>query len=305
MIQGTTPTIAFAFPIEIESLKEFDLTIEQEGKADLTKEQKDFEIDTEKNVAYTKLSQEETRAFDPRKYVKMQINAVTLDNNVIASQQITEHICPNLKKTDFDLDTTEITPIDITTFELDFTQNSCGFNIGFGDMIVYEERPADKQLSSTSTNAVENRVVTENFARVDNEFIATNEKIGEVESIALGAEKAITYGDYRQMVETLNALPKSFFKAGQGINIITMGVPDVWVAYVQDTSIPYTYTNDQAIADTLKTVGTLQIGYFVLAQKETQKVNLTDYAKKEQVPKIDLTLKENGAYTLTITMGVD
>ena len=163
----------------------------------------------------------------------------------------------------------------------------------------------DTTLSSTSTNAVENRVVTENFARVDNEFIATNEKITEVESIALGAEKAITYGDYRQMVETLNALPKSFFKAGQGINIITMGVPDVWVAYVQDTSIPYTYTSDQVIADTLKTVGTLQIGYFVLAQKETQKVDLTDYAKKEQVPVVTATLKENGAYTLTITMGVD
>lgn len=305
MIQGTTPTLAFKFPMEIESLKEFDLTIEQDGKPDLVKGRNAFEFDTENNVAYIKLSQEETREFDARKYVKMQINAVTLDNNVIASQQITDHICPNLKKTNFELETSEITPIDITTFNLDFSQNTCGFNVGFGDMIVYQELPADKELSSTSKNAVENRVITENFARVDNDFIATNSKIDEVESIALGAEKAITYGDYRQMVQTLNALPKTFFKAGQGINIITMGVPDVWVAYVQDTSIPYTYTSDETIAETLKTIGTLQIGYFVLAQKETQKVDLTDYAKKDQVPVIDATLKENGAYTLTITMGVE
>lgn len=305
MIQGTTPTLAFAFPIEIESLKEFDLTISQEGKENLTKTQKDFEIDTENNVAYTKLSQEETGAFDTRKYIKMQINAVTIDNNVIASQQITEHICPNLKDTYFELDDTEITPIDISTFALDFSHSTCGFNVGFGDMVVYQERPADKELSSTSTNAVENRVVTENFARVDNEIIETHNRIDGVENIALGAEKAITYENYAQMVASLNTLPQSFFKAGQGINIVTMGVPDIWIAYVRDISVPYTYTTDEAIADTLKTVGTLQIGYFVLAQKETQKVYLDDLAKKSQVPVINATLKENGAYTLTITMGVE
>jgi hypothetical protein len=305
MIQGTTPTIAFAFPIEIESLKEFDLTIEQEGKADLTKTQKDFEIDTENNVAYTKLSQEETREFDPRKYVKMQINAVTLDNNVIASQIITDHICPNIKKTNFELETSEITPIDITTFKLDFSQNTCGFNIGFGDMIVYEERPADKQLSSTSTNAVENRVVTENFARVDNEFIKTSKRADEIEAIALGAEKAVSYANYREMVRILNDLPRDYFAEGQGINIVAIEVPDLWVAYRSSENIPYTYTTDKAIIDFISGNGLLQIGYFYLAQKETQKVDLTDYAKKDQVPVINANLKDNGAYTLTITMGVE
>lgn len=304
MIQGTTPTIAFAFPIEIESLKEFDLTIQQEGKADLTKEQKDFEIDTENNVAYTKLSQEETRAFDPRKYVKMQINAVTLDNNVIASQIITDHICPNLKKTDFDLDTTEITPIDITTFELDFTQNSCGFNIGFGDMIVYEERPADKQLSSTSTNAVENRVVTENFARVDNQFIETDKRADEIEAIARGASKGKVYTNYYEMVGVLNQAPKDFLRVPDHIYITDVGVPDLWVAFVENSHLEYRFTGEEDFIGQLK-LHPVQVGYFSLSMLETQKVDLTDYAKKEQVPVVTATLKENGAYTLTITMGVD
>ena len=51
--------------------------------------------------------------------------------------------------------------------------------------------------------------------------------------------------------------------------------------------------------------GFIQVGHFALAQKETQKVDLTDYAKKEQVPVVKATLKENGAYTLTITQGVE
>ena len=84
-----------------------------------------------------------------------------------------------------------------------------------------------------------------------------------------------------------------------------MGVPDVWVAYVEETSEPYEYVSDNKIANQLKTNGTLKVGHFVLAQKETQKVNLEEYAKKSQVPSISVSLKENGAYSLTITMGVE
>ena len=305
MIQGTTPTIAFAFPIEIESLKEFDLTIQQEGKADLTKEQKDFEIDTEKNVAYTKLSQEETRAFDPRKYVKMQINAVTLDNNVIASQQITEHICPNLKKTDFDLDTTEITPIDITTFELDFTQNSCGFNLGFGDTIVYRELPADKQLSSTSTNAVENRVITENFDRVDIELIKQKQAVENAEEIARGKPNTKSFDTYRDMVAFLNSAPNTVFKVDDNIRVVTLGIPDFWIASVENTSIPYTYIDDQTLANQTDN-SLVQIGYYKISQLDGfNKQTLEKYAPKSEVPVITTQLKENGAYTLIITTGIE
>ena len=305
MIQGTTPTIAFAFPIEIESLKEFDLTIEQEGKADLTKTRDNFEIDTEKNVAYTKLSQEETREFDPRKYVKMQINAVTLDDNVIASQIITDHICPNIKKTNFELETTEITPIDITTFKLDFSQNTCGFNIGFGDMIVYEERPADKQLSSTSTNAVQNKIITDNFDRVDIELIKQKQAIENAEEIARGKPNSKSFDTYRDMVNYLNSAPNTIFKINDDILIATLGIPDFWVFSVEPTSVPYTYVDDQTLADQISSE-IVQIGYYKLSQLEgVNKQTFEKYALKSQVPNPTTHLKENGAYTLIITTGIE
>lgn len=305
MIQGTTPTIAFAFPIEIESLKDFDLTITQEGKADLTKTRDNFEIDTANNVAYTKLSQEETREFDPRKYVKMQINAVTLDNNVIASQIITDHICPNLKKTDFDLDTTEITPIDITIFKLDFSQNTCGFNVGFGDMIVYEERPADKQLSSTSTNAVENRVVTENFDRVDIELLKQKGAIENAEEIARGKPNSKSFDTYIDMVNYFNSAPNNLFKVNDNILIATLGIPDFWVYSVEPTSVYYTFIDDNTLANQISN-GIVQIGYYKFSQLEGfNKQTLEQYAKKSQVPVITTQLKENGAYSLIITTGIE
>lgn len=126
-----------------------------------------------------------------------------------------------------------------------------------------------------------------------------------VKDIALGASMAISYHDYSQMVATLNVLPKDFFKSGQDINIVTKYVPDIWVAFIEDTHEEYTYVDDETIVQTLSDVGTFKVGYFVLAQRETQKVYVEDLAKKSQVPVIDATLKDNGAYTLTISVGVN
>lgn len=305
MIRGTTPIIYMAFGVEIESLKEFKIIFEQEGKENLIKANKDCTIDTENNVAYTKLSQEETLAFDERKVVKVQAKCVTLDGNVIASDIVKEGVCPTLDETPFEDVSSEITPINTNTIKFDFSNSNCGFALDFGDMIVYQELPADTQLSSTSTNALENKVITENFARVDNQFIEQQGKIDIVESIALGAEKAISYSNYQEMVNTLNYLPREFFKAGQGINIVTMYVPDLWVVDVSENQDFYKYTNDQEIVDLINLQGVIKIGYFYLGQKETQKVDLVEYAKKSQVPVISATKKENGAYSLTITMGVE
>lgn len=150
---------------------------------------------------------------------------------------------------------------------------------------------------------------TEIETYVDQKVIEQNTELEKhlntVEAIALGATKAISYNNYSEMVNTLNSLPKDFFKSGQDINVVTMKVPDIWVAYVDDTHEPYTYVDDNTIAETLKTIGLLKIGYFRLGQRETEKVELVDYAKKDQVPAFSTMLKENGAYTFTISMGVE
>lgn len=133
-----------------------------------------------------------------------------------------------------------------------------------------------------------------------------NNHLDSVEAIALGAEKALTYTNYRDLVETLNTLPYDYFKSGQGLNIIELNVPDLWIAYVyEDISVPHNYTTDEAFINELSQNGFVQVGHFALAQRETQKVDLTDYAKKDQVPVVNATLKSNGAYTLTISMGVE
>jgi hypothetical protein len=304
MIRGTTPTIYVAFGVEIESLNEFKIIFEQEGKENLVKRQDDCVIDTETNVAYTKLSQKETLAFDERKLVKIQAKALTKDGNVIASDIEKSVFCATLDETEFEGASSEITPIDTNKIALNFTNNNCGFALDFGDMIVYEQIPADKELSSTSTNSVQNKVVTENFARVDNEFLAMNERADTIEEIAKGAVIGKSFLTYQDMVAELNVDAKDKYNTNQHFIIQTIGVPDLYIYGKADYSIPYVYTTDEAIVSATSN-GFLQIGYYLISQLETQKVDLSEYAKKSQVPVVNATLKENGTYTLTITMGVE
>jgi hypothetical protein len=305
MIRGTTPIIYMAFGVEIESLKEFKIIFEQEGKENLIKANKDCTIDTENNVAYTKLSQEETLAFDERKVVKVQAKCVTLDGNVIASDIVKEGVCPTLDETPFEDVSSEITPINTNTIKFDFSNSNCGFALDFGDMIVYQEIPADKQLSSTSTNALENKVITENFARVDNQFVSVEQRANEIEAIAKGASKGKVYYDYYNMWGDISAMPKDYLSVPDHIFLQVVNVPDLWVMHTTDENHIYDFTSNEQFLNDLLEQGMVWVGHFVLSMLETQKVDLTDYAKKSQVPVISAIKKENGAYSLTITMGVE
>lgn len=305
MIQGTTPTIYVAFSVEIESLREFKIIFEQEGKENLVKTQAECIIDTENNVAYTKLSQEETLAFSVDEIVRVQAKALTNDGNVIASSIVKEFFCPVLDDTLFEGVSNEITPMDTDVISLDFENSCCGFGLDFGNMIVYQELPADTSLSSTSTNALQNKVVTENFARVDNEFLSASKRADEIEAIARGASKGKVYYDYQEMIEVLDNAPRDFLKMPDHIFLRKVDIPDLWVTYVENYYYPYSFESEEKVINDLKTMGFITVGYFSLCMLETQKVDLTDYAKKDQVPVISANLKENGAYTLTITMGVE
>jgi len=100
------------------------------------------------------------------------------------------------------------------------------------------------------------------------------------EAIAKGANQAKSYDDYYDMVTAVNSYDDERFISGQILNIRTMGVPDLWVYSVEQTSIPYTYTTDEVITNELATNGYIQVGYYKLSPMETQKVNLTDYVPK-------------------------
>lgn len=99
------------------------------------------------------------------------------------------------------------------------------------------------------------------------------------ESIAKGANQALSFGDYTTMISVFNKLDNDTYRVGQNILIVTLNVPDLWISEVSEESTPYTYTNDEDFADTLKLQGHIQAGYYKLSALETQKVDLTDYVK--------------------------
>lgn len=100
-----------------------------------------------------------------------------------------------------------------------------------------------------------------------------------VDNLFNGASKPITYDTYSEMITALNSMTATDMKQGQDIFIVQTGIPDVWVAYVEETSVPYTYVDDNTFVNELLTNGVLQVGYYKLGYLETQKVDLTEYVK--------------------------
>lgn len=95
-----------------------------------------------------------------------------------------------------------------------------------------------------------------------------------------GAAKAISFDNYSAMITEFNALDDDVYNVGQDINVITLEVPDLWVSSIQETSVPYTYVDDETFTSALATNGYVQVGYYRLSALETQKVDLTDYQEK-------------------------
>lgn len=101
--------------------------------------------------------------------------------------------------------------------------------------------------------------------------------INEVDSIAKGANQALSYGNYSTMVTAFNSLDDDIYKVGQNIYIVTTEVPDLWISGIESASQTYTYTTDEAFTTELNTNGYVQVGYYKLSALETQKVDLTNY----------------------------
>lgn len=101
--------------------------------------------------------------------------------------------------------------------------------------------------------------------------------INEVNSIAKGANQALSYSNYQSMITAFNNLANNVHNVGQNVMIITLNVPDLWISAIESTSVPYTYTTDEAFTTELSTNGYVQVGYYKLSALETQKVDLTNY----------------------------
>lgn len=98
-----------------------------------------------------------------------------------------------------------------------------------------------------------------------------------------GASKPISYDTYSEMITALNGMSATDLNRGQDIFIVQTGIPDVWVAYIEEANVPYTYVDDATFVNELLASGTVQVGYYKLGYLETQKVDLTNYATVSQV----------------------
>ena len=148
-----------------------------------------------------------------------------------------------------------------------------------------------KYLALTEDSADENGEVVrgtktewQDWLGVNSLIAEVSEEVKTVESIAKGANQAISFADYQTMIAALNALPKGKYNIGQCIYIGTLNVPDIWVSGILDNSVAYTYTTDEDIAEKLKTNNAVQAGHYILSPLETQKVDLTDYVKNTDRP---------------------
>lgn len=121
--------------------------------------------------------------------------------------------------------------------------------------------------------------------------------INNVESIAKGANRAIAFENYQTMIEEISGYARlDIFNIGQNIMILTLNVPDLWVAAVSEDYVSYSYSSDENFTNQLKNNGSVQIGHFILAALETQKVDLTNYATKNEV---DNKANKTEVYTKT------
>lgn len=125
------------------------------------------------------------------------------------------------------------------------------------------------------------------FYGVDDGWAATplaiktvNDKAEEAQRIAKGRNQGISYESYQVMVEALNAMEVDELHRGQDVLIGTVGVPDLWIYGVVSSKSEYTYVSDDAIVSAIETNVYMQIGYYLVAFLETQKVDLTDVNAK-------------------------
>lgn len=131
--------------------------------------------------------------------------------------------------------------------------------------------------------------------------------INEVNSLAKGAQQAVSFDDYATLTSDVNSwtLDDVFGNIGQSLYIRLLNVPDLWIFDKLTNHIPYVYVDDETFVNSLDTVGYVQIGYYLISKLETSKLILTDYVPYTgATDAVDLgenNLKANGLAIDTVT----
>lgn len=133
----------------------------------------------------------------------------------------------------------------------------------------------EANLGTVITDVSEKQNITDNTLETNSKTVPG--AINEVNSVAKGANQALSFANYSAMITEFNSLTGDEYSVGQNIMVVTLEVPDLWISGIESTSSTYTYTTDEAFITAMATNGYVQVGYYKLSALETQKVDLTNY----------------------------
>jgi hypothetical protein len=98
---------------------------------------------------------------------------------------------------------------------------------------------------------------------------AANATAGEAKAIAQGSQRAIGFATLEAAITALNGYGNTQLKVGDNVYIVETGVPDLWVAAVEQNSVAYNYTTNDAFNDDLVENTLVQVGYYKFAYLES------------------------------------
>lgn len=139
------------------------------------------------------------------------------------------------------------------------------------------------QLTSIDFRSVVDRKLLDNkyLDLPNNEhFSRLYDKVNEVENIAKGAYKAVSYANYGDMVADLKLLPADAFSIGQPIYIVDADSPNLWVSGIRSVSFNYNYVSDEVFVTHLEETNAVDVGYVILSKLNDGEVDLSNCLTK-------------------------
>ena len=200
--------------------------------------------------------------------------------------------------------------VNFETGELGYISANCDFKVNQETGNLDTNKDDAYSIDEIIASDVE-RFVNEKSAEIDkktednvadtNQKIANaNTRIDTVESIAKGATQAVSFLNYAQMVSAIMS-GETDWNIGQNIYIQQFDVPDLWVAGKGQDSTQFNFIDNTSITNPIAQFGFVNVGDYVLCALETEKVELTEYAKKSEVDALrgdETGVTVSGAYQL-------
>ena len=154
-----------------------------------------------------------------------------------------------------------------------YAQNAYNYTLSGGNIVGSIKDKFDNVDQTIAAHA-------EKIAEVQTDVVEAQDTANQAKSIAEGKVRAVVFDTVAAMTTALKAAAKTDYKIGDNLLIEETGVPDYWVSGILETN-----------------TGTY--GYYTIAELETQKVDLTDYAKtadlKDGTIKVGKAIEANSA----------